>query len=152
MKKEYHLSNPNYEEVIRESFAKQKIMQTLGAKLIAVTPGKVIIELPFHEKLTQQHGFLHAGVIATVVDSACGYAALSLLPVDTAVLSIEFKINMLSPAKGEKLIAIGEIIRAGRNVTVCQGEAISVDNGIEKKSAIMQATMIKVSGHSDLQG
>jgi uncharacterized protein (TIGR00369 family) len=107
-----------------------------------VEPGAVDIALPFDPRLTQQHGFLHAGAIATVADSACGYAALSLMAPGFAVLSVEFKINMLAPASGRLFLATGRVLRAGRNITVCAGE-VRADGG-EKIIAAMQATMMAV--------
>jgi uncharacterized protein (TIGR00369 family) len=128
---------------VRASFAKQRLMATLGAVLEEVAPGRVTIRLPFNEVLTQQHGFLHAGAIAAVADSACGYAALSLMPPDAAVLSIEFKVNMLSPARGD-VIARAEVIRPGRTVMVCRADVVSVAEG--KLIAAMQGTMMVVRG------
>ena len=138
--------DPRFEPRVRESFARQAIMQTFGAKLEDVTPGHVSIRLPFRDDLTQQHGFLHAGAIAAVADSACGYAALTLMPADAGVLSIEFKVNMLAPAKGEAIIARAEVIRAGRTIVVCRADVYSVASGQEKLAAAMQATMMTVIG------
>ena len=121
-------------------------MQTIGAVLEDVTPGRVSIRLPFREDLTQQHGFLHAGAIASVADSACGYAALSLMPEDAGVLSIEFKVNMLAPAKGDAIIARAEVIRSGRNIMVCRADVHAVTGADEKLCAAMQGTMMVVSG------
>ena len=133
-------------ERVRSSFARQRLMQTIGAVLEDVTPGGVAIRLPFREDLTQQHGFLHAGVIASVADSACGYAALSLMPEDAGVLSIEFKVNMLAPAKGDSIIARAEVIRAGRNIMVCRADVYAVTGTDEKLCAAMQGTMMVVTG------
>ena len=137
-------SDPNFEQRVRASFDKQRLMQTIGARVDVVAPGRVELRLPFREDLTQQHGFLHAGTIAAVADSACGYAALTLMPADAAVLSIEFKVNMLAPAKGEAIVARGEVIRAGRTVTVCRADVVSITNGEEKLVAAMQGTMMVV--------
>src|SRR5919107_1326316 len=134
----------DFEALVRESFARQRVMQTIGARLMRVAPGEVDIELPFREDLTQQHGYLHAGVVTTVVDSACGYAALSLTPPGGEVLSVEFKINLLSPATGESLVARASVKRAGRNITVCVGDAFAVNEGREKLVATMLATMMTV--------
>lgn len=121
-------------------------MQTIGAQLESVEAGRVAIRLPFREDLTQQHGFLHAGTIAAVADSACGYAALSMMPADAAVLSIEFKVNMLAPAKGDAIIARAEVIRPGRTIMVCRADVHAVDGGSEKLVAAMQGTMMVVRG------
>lgn len=119
-------------------------MATLGAVLEEVAPGRVAVRLPFREELAQQHGFLHAGVLAAVADSACGYAALSLMPLDAGVLSIEFKINMLAPAQGESVIARAEVIRAGRTVMVCRADVHALRDGSEKLVAAMQGSMMVV--------
>ena len=131
---------------IRSSFAKQQIMQTIGAQLDEVASGRVSIRLPFRDDLTQQHGFLHAGVIAAVADSACGYAALTTMPAEAAVLSIEFKVNMLAPAKGEAIVARAEVIRAGRTIIVCRADVYATNSGQEKLIAAMQGTMMAVTG------
>src|SRR5687768_15464478 len=136
--------DPNYEARVRASFERQRVMETIGARLTSVMPGEVEIELPFRHDLTQQHGYLHAGVVTTVVDSACGYAAMSLTPPGGEVLSVEFKINLLSPATGDRLIARASVKRAGRNITVCVGDAFAVEAGREKLVATMLATMMTV--------
>lgn len=130
---------------VRRSFAAQRVMAAFGATLAAVAPGRVEIAMPFRDDLTQQHGFLHAGVTTTLLDSACGYAALSLMPASAEVLSIEFKVNLLSPAVGERFVARGEVRRAGRSVTVCQGELFAFQSAGEKLVALMQATMMTVT-------
>lgn len=138
--------DPNYAARVRASFDRQALMATIGATLDDVKPGAVTIRLPFREDLTQQHGFLHAGAVASVADSACGYAALSLMPADAGVLSIEFKINMLSPAKGDAIVARGEVIRAGRKIMVCRADVYSITGKDEKLVAAMQATMTVAEG------
>ena len=115
------------EQRVRDSFAKQAFMHLLGAGLTHVLPGEVDIAVPFRDDLVQQHGYLHAGVTTAIADSACGYAALSLMPSDAAVLSVEFKVNMLAPAKGVRFLARGRVIRSGRTVTVCRGEVLAFD-------------------------
>lgn len=139
-----HPRNPHYETYVRDSFARQIIMQTLGASLAEVAPGEVTIMLPFREDLCQQHGYLHAGVVTTIVDSACGYAALSLLPEGMEVLSVEFKINFLSPAKGTSFIAKGRVLKSGRTISVCTGDVFALDSayGEEKLVATMLTTVI----------
>jgi uncharacterized protein (TIGR00369 family) len=131
---------------VRASFAKQRLMATIGAVLDEVAAGRVAIRLPFREDLTQQHGFLHAGTVAAVADSACGYAALTLMPADAAVLSIEFKVNMLAPAKGDSIIARAEVVRAGRTIVVCRADVYSAIGTHEKLVAAMQGTMMVVTG------
>jgi uncharacterized protein (TIGR00369 family) len=132
------------EERVRASFARQALMETIGARMITVSPGEVVIELEFREDLTQQHGFVHAGVITAIVDSACGYAALSLMTPDSGVLTVEYKANFLSPAKGEKFIATGRVIKPGRTLTVCSGDVVAVDEGKERIVATMLATMMRL--------
>jgi len=143
------IRDPNYAARVRASFAKQQFMATLGASMTTVRPGEVIIELPFRADLTQQHGFLHAGVVTSVIDSACGYAALTLMPPGMEVLSVEFKVNLLAPAHGSAFQAHGRVVRAGRTLTVCTGE-LRV-RGVESVVAMMQATMMAVAGRSDRQ-
>jgi uncharacterized protein (TIGR00369 family) len=136
--------DPNFEARVRGSFDRQRFMTTIGARLARVAPGEVDVELAMRDDLTQQHGYLHAGVLAAAADSACGYAALSLMPEGTAVLSIEFKINLLAPAAGERVIARGRVIKPGRNITVCSGEVTAVSDGGGKLVATMSATMMTV--------
>lgn len=132
---------------VRASFAKQRVMATIGATLDAVEPGAVTISMPPSPALTQQHGYLHAGIIATIADSACGYAALSLMPDDAAVLSIEFKTNLLAPADGERFIARGKVIKPGRTIMVCDATVHAVRKGGEEKLvATMTGTMMVVQG------
>jgi len=138
--------DPDYEARVRASFARQAFMSTLGACLVRVEPGEADIELPIRPELVQQHGFLHAGAVASVADSACGYAALSLMPPGAAVLSVEFKINLLAPAAGDRVLAKGRVIRAGKTVTVCWGEVTAVANGSERLVATMVGTMMTVEG------
>ena len=135
--------DPNYETRIRASFEQQKAMQTIGATLGPIRPGEATIYLPFSDHLTQQDGFLHAGIISTIVDSACGYAAYTLMPPGSRVLSVEFKVNLISPAIGESFAATGKVIKSGRTLTVCQGKVLAFRNGESKLVAMMQATMIK---------
>ncbi|HEX2094104.1 MAG TPA: PaaI family thioesterase [Longimicrobiaceae bacterium] len=149
---EFQPQDPGYEARVRESFARQRAMATLGARLARVAPGEVEIELPFREDLTQQHGFLHAGIVTAVLDSACGYAAFTLMPADAAVLSIEFKTNLLAPARGELLVASGRVVRAGRTVTVCQADARMLEGGRAKHVATLVGTMMTVQGREGLAG
>src|SRR5438067_5352570 len=136
--------DPEYETKVRLSFAEQRVMSTIGASLGTVEPGAVDVILPFREDLTQQDGFLHAGIVAAVADSACGYAAHSLMPATARVLSIEFKLNLLAPAVGERLEAHGRVIRAGRTLTVCRADVVAITDTIEKLVATMTGTMMTV--------
>ncbi len=142
----------DFEARVRESFARQQVMQTIGASLTKVSPGEIEIELPFRDDLTQQHGFLHAGIVTTIVDSACGYAALSLMPAGSAVLTIEYKVNFLSPAMGKRMIARGRVTKPGRTITVCTGDVLATSNGKEKLVATMLATMMTIREREELSG
>ena len=127
---------------VRASFARQAFMTTMGAALVSVAPGEVVLEVPYSEKLTQQHGFLHAGVVTALADSACGYAAFTLMPPGHSVLSVEFKTNLLAPAKGERFRAAARVVRAGRTLTVVTADVTAIGEGTETLVAVMQATMI----------
>jgi uncharacterized protein (TIGR00369 family) len=141
-----------FEERVRESFAGQPFMATMGAELERVEPGVVAISLPFRTDLTQQHGFLHAGAVASVLDSACGYAAFSLMPAGSGVLTVDYTINLMAPAAGERLIAVGTVIRPGRTLTVCRGEAIITRPEGDKTVSAMQATVMTIRNRSDVVG
>lgn len=127
-------------------------MATIGASLERVEPGEVDIRLPIHAGLTQQHGFVHAGAVASIADSACGYAAFSLMPADAGVLAVEFKINLMAPAAGDYLIARGKVIRAGRTLNVCQADVVAFADGQEKTVAMLTATVMTVTGRPGVQG
>ncbi|HJU68042.1 MAG TPA: PaaI family thioesterase [Gemmatimonadaceae bacterium] len=142
--------DPNYERRVRDSFARQRLLGTIGARIVSVLPGEVLIELPWRDDLAQQHGVLHAGAVATIADSACGYAALSLMPVGSAVMSVEFKVNLLAPGRGERFLASGRVRRAGRTLTVCEGTVKAIHGGEEREVAIMTATMIRLEGRPEL--
>jgi uncharacterized protein (TIGR00369 family) len=132
---------------VRASFARQGAMATIGAELAEVAAGRVAIALAIGPRLSQQHGFLHAGVVVAVLDSACGYAALTLMPADMDVLTAEFKVNLLAPAGGDSLVAEGEVVRAGRTLTVCRGDAFT--EGVERVHvATMLATIIGLPDRS----
>jgi uncharacterized protein (TIGR00369 family) len=133
-----------FEQKVRESFGRQAFMATIGAHLVSVAPGAVEIRLPFGRHLTQQNDFLHAGVITCILDSACGYAALSVAPERAEVLSVEFKVNLLAPAVGESFIARAQVKRAGRTLTVCTADAFAQNQGNEKLVATMQATIMNM--------
>ncbi|MFP1631859.1 PaaI family thioesterase [Zhengella sp. ZM62] len=145
--------NPEYETRVRESFARQQAMATIGAELTRVSPGVIEIEMPFSDHLTQQHGFLHAGVISTALDSACGYAAYSMMPADAAILTIEFKLNLLSPGRGERFLFRGEVTKPGRTIMVTDGRAYAFDaEGEVRLIATMTGTMMTVRGREGLAG
>lgn len=141
----------DFEKRVRDSFAKQTIMATLGAEIAAVRLGEVEIVLPFSDKILQQHGFIHAGAVATIADSACGYAGLSVMPPDAAVLTTEFKIHLLSPAKGDRLRAIGRIVRNGKSLVVTLGEVFAETSGASKQVALITASMMVVGTGTGLR-
>ncbi len=144
--------DPDFEARVRRSFARQKVMQLIAANLTKVSPGEVEIELPFRADLTQQHGFLHAGIVTAIVDTACGYAAMTLMPGDAGVLTIEYKVNFISPAMGKLMIARGHVTKPGRTVTVCAGDVFALSDGKEKLVATMLGTMMTRHDREELSG
>jgi len=143
----------DFEERVRASFERQNAMRTLGAELTLVRPGTIEIEMPFSESLAQQHGFLHAGVISTALDSACGYAAFSLMPADATVLTIEFKVNLLAPGKGERFLFRGSVTKPGRTIIVADGQAYALGaSGPARLIATMTGTMMTVTGRHGIEG
>ena len=134
--------NPNYEANVRESFARQTLMKTMGVTIARIAPGEVDLEMPHSPAFGQQNGYLHAGATASLADSANGYAALTLAPCGTDVLAVEFKINLLAPARGDRYVARGRVIRSGRTLTVCLAEVFAVDDVGETLIATMLSTII----------
>jgi uncharacterized protein (TIGR00369 family) len=134
---------------IRASFDRQRMMQTIGASLDSLAPGRAEISLPFRADLTQQHGYLHAGVVATIADSACGYAAYTLMPADGSVLTVEYKINLLAPARGDRFVARAVVIRPGRTLTVAQADVFACTGDTEVRTATMLATLISLANRLD---
>ena len=141
----------HYEERVRASFGRQQAMKTIGASLSKIEPGRVVIELPYCAALTQQHGFMHAGMIATALDSACGYAASTLFPHDAGILTIEYKINLVAPGKGQLFRMEGVVVKPGRTITVVEGRAYAIDEGQEKMIAAMTATEMTITGRGDVK-
>lgn len=137
---------------IRASFARQGAMATLGASLHGISPGVVEIELPFDEKLTQQHGFLHAGVISAALDTACSYAAHTVIEPDASLLTIEFKVNLMSPGRGERFLFRGEITKPGSNIIVADGRGYALTDGPAKLIASMTSTMMVIRGREGISG
>jgi len=144
MGSKFEPTDDDYEVKVRESFRRQEIMKTVNASIFAIRPGEVELEFPYQSSLTQQHGFIHAGVVSTVLDSACGYAAFSLMPINAAVLTIEFKVNLLSPARGERFRAIGTVIKPGKNITVTKGDLFAYVDDEQKLVATMTGTIMSV--------
>ena len=145
-------SDPDFEARVRNSFSRQTTMHTLGAVLGRVNPGEVEIEMPYRADLSQQHGFIHGGITTAILDSACGYAALSLSATDTAVLTVEYKVNFIAPAKGERFVARGEVLRPGATVTVCKGDVVAIEDGEEKLVTTMLTTLMFLADRPDLSG
>ncbi len=139
----HQASNPNFVEEIKDSFSKQTIMGLIGGELTRVEPGVIEISLTYRSDLTQQHGYVHAGIITTIADSACGYAAYTLMPPNSDVLAVEFKVNLLRPAKGDTFVARAEVIKSGRTLTVVKADVHALSSGDKRELvAIMQGTMM----------
>lgn len=149
---DFQAPDPDFSQRVRGSFARQAAMTTIGASLRTVEPGRVVIELPFAPHITQQHGFVHGGIMATALDSACGYAASSLMPADAGVLTIEFKVNLIAPAQGRSFRMVGEVLKPGRTIMVTEARAWAVgDDGREKLVASMNATMMVITGREGIR-
>lgn len=133
--------NPSFAEEVRKSFAQQSIMQLIGAELTRIEPGMVEISLPYRRDLTQQDGYLHAGILTTIADSAAGYAAYSLMPAGASVLSVEFKVNLLRPAQGEKFLARAEVVKPGKTLTVVRADVFGIRGGERTLVATLLGTM-----------
>lgn len=142
----------DYEDRVRTSLTRQNALTLIGAKLLRVEPGLVELEIAHDDRLTQQHGFIHAGIITTLLDSACGYAAFSLMPADAGVLTVELKTSLLAPADGERFVFEGRVVKAGRTISFCEGRAHAHKQGRERLVATMSATMMTVMGRSDVRG
>ncbi len=137
--------DPKFDERVRGSFARQRVMQTLGIEIVRLQPGEIELAMPHESAYTQQHGFMHAGIVTTALDSACGYAAFSLMPADAAVLTVEFKTNLLAPAKGERFLFRGQVIKPGRTLTVCEARAFALTRHAEERLiATMTGTLMAV--------
>ena len=138
-----------FEKKVRDSFGQQLFMSMIGAEMISVDRGSIEIRFPFSTKLTQQNGFVHAGAVTSIMDSACGYAALSVGPRDADVLSVEFKVNLLSPGIGESFVARASVKRAGKRLVVCIADAFAVRAGEEKLIATMLATIMNIDSKAN---
>lgn len=142
----------DFRERIRQSFGRQPAMETIGAELTRIEQAMVEIELPFDPKLTQQHGLMHGGIISTALDTACTYAAFSVIPPDASLLTIEFKVNLMSPGRGDRFLFRGEITKPGSTIIVTDGRAYAIADGPAKLIASMTATMMVVRGREDIVG
>jgi len=151
MKPDFKARDAHFEERVRKSFARQRVMETLGITLEKIEAGRIELRMPYNEAFTQQHGFLHAGIVSTALDSACGYAAFSLMPKEAAVLSIEYKVNLLAPAIGDSFIFVGSVLKAGKTVSVCLAEAYAEHSGKRKLVAQMTGTMMTVIGREGIE-
>jgi uncharacterized protein (TIGR00369 family) len=143
--------DPNFAERVRASFGRQKVMATLGITIDELRAGEIVLRMPYHPLYTQQHGFMHAGIISTALDSSCGYAAYSLMSDDAAVLTVEFKTNLLAPAEGEFFIFRGHVIKPGRTLTLCDSQAFAIRNGSEKLIATMTGTLMAIYDRKNIQ-
>jgi uncharacterized protein (TIGR00369 family) len=149
---DFKVKDPDFEARVRTSFASQGIMDHIGAELRKIEPGYCEIELPYSDAVSQQHGFFHGGVIGTIADSAGGYAAFSLMDADDEVLTVEYKLNLMALALGERLIARGRVLRPGKTLTVCRAEVAVLKDGKETACAAMQQTMMRIVGRDNVTG
>jgi uncharacterized protein (TIGR00369 family) len=141
----YEPKDLRFRERVTESFGRQRAMQTLGITITRLVPGEIELAMPYAQAFTQQHGFVHAGIVTTALDSACGYAAFSLMPADSEVLTVEFKTNLLAPAKGDRFVFRAHVVKPGRTLTVCDASAFAIDAGTEKLVATMTETLMALS-------
>lgn len=147
---EFTAQDEHFAQRVRESFSRQGVMGYLGAVLGDVTPGACDIRLPYHEGLSQQHGFFHGGIVGTIADSAAGYAGYSLMPAEASVLTVEYKLNLLAPADGELLIARGAVVKAGRNLVIAKADVAVLKAGREKPCATLLQTLMTVHNRPDV--
>jgi len=145
-------ANPDFEQAVRESFARQGIMGHIGARLGVIRPGYVEIIVPYSDDLSQQHGFFHGGIVGAIADSAGGYAAFSLMGAGDGVLTVEYKINLVAPADGDTLIARADVVRPGRTLTVSQAQVFVIKDSQETLCGIMQQTLMRIVGRPDVTG
>ena len=148
----FETPNPDYADQALAAFKRQNFSNTIGLEVDSIEPGKVTLSLPFNDKLTQQHGFLHAGVTTTGMDNACGFAAFTLMPEDSGVLTVEFKTSLLAPAAGEHFTYAAEVIKAGRTLTYVEAKAYAHEGSASKLIATMSATMMCISQRADIKG
>ena len=148
--KDFTATDPDFAERVRKSFDAQGIMDHIGATLTLIEPGVCEIELPYSDAVSQQHGFFHGGVIGTIADSAGGYAAFGLMDAEDSILTVEYKLNLMAPADGDLLVARGQVVRAGRTLTVARAEVRVVKNGVEVACAAMQQTLMRIVGRTEV--
>jgi uncharacterized protein (TIGR00369 family) len=140
-----------FETRVWDSFGRQEAMRTLAIEIALLEPGEITLTMPYVAAYTQQHGFVHAGILATALDSACGYAAFSLMPEDAAVLTVEFKLNLLAPARGDRFVFRGKVVKSGRTITVCEAYAFAISGGEEKLIATMSGTLMALFDRADIR-
>ncbi|MGN6286035.1 MAG: PaaI family thioesterase [Afipia sp.] len=141
----FQAKDSNFDQRVRASFARQRVMQTIGIEIAHLAPGEIDLAMRYDAAYTQQHGFIHAGILSTALDSACGYAAFSLMPADAAVLTVEFKTNLLAPAAGERFLFKGRVIKPGKTLTVCEAEAFAITDKAEQRLiATMTGTLMAI--------
>lgn len=145
----FHPRDPGYAERVRASFDLQQAMHLIGARLAAVEPGYTEIHLPYKAEITQQHGFIHGGVVGMIADSAAGYAANTLTPADSSVLTVEYKLNLIAPADGERMVARGEVIRSGRTLIITKAEVFAIKAEQWTLCAVMQQTIMAMHGRKE---
>ena len=147
---EFQAKDPAYAQRVHASFDRQGVMKLLGARVSRIVPGECEIELPYRSDLTQQHGYFHGGIIGTIADSAGGYAAFSLMPEESSVLTVEYKMNLLAPGDGELLVARGSVLKAGRSLVVTRVDAVVIKDGQETLCATLLQTLMTMHGKKDL--
>ena len=150
--KDFTATDPDFAERVRKSFDAQGIMDHIGATLTLIEPGVCEIELPYSDAVSQQHGFFHGGVIGTIADSAGGYAAFGLMDAEDGILTVEYKLNLMAPADGDLLVARGQVVRAGRTLTISRAEVGVIKNGVEVARAAMQQTIMRIVGRAEVGG
>lgn len=146
----FDAKDANFEARVRTSFARQTAMATLGIEIVSLKAGEVELKMPYAAAYTQQHGFIHAGIITTALDTACGYAAFSLMPEEAAVLTVEFKSNLIAPAQGDYFLFRGCVLKPGRTITVCDARAFAAEEGKEKLVATMTCTLMALCGREGI--
>ena len=145
---QFEPKNPDFDARVRSSFDRQNVMRTMGISIADLSPGHIVLEMAHNDALTQQHGFLHAGIVSTALDRACGYAGFSLMPPEAAVLTAEFKINLLNPADGERFRFVADVVKPGRTLTICEARAYALKGQKEKVVATMTATLMALVGRA----
>ncbi|MEM9140655.1 MAG: PaaI family thioesterase [Pseudomonadota bacterium] len=148
----FKILNPDFERATRASFAGQALMREMGVGVHAIAPGRLTLAMDYDRRFTQQHGFLHGGVVAACLDTACAFAAFTLMPTGAGVLTVEYKTNFLRPAKGARFVFTGEVVKPGRTLSVTEGQAFAEDPGSSKMIATLTATIMTVDGREDVKG